>query len=132
MGEELRGSVVLGGSSGTLTAAAEPRQGEDYYFAPLITNASSEALRVMVNAGLAGGIDCGCAVRPGGTRVFVGYYRLYQNSTVRARGKAGEGTFRDLGPQVTNREGTVGLRFEGKDLRPVTRPAAGTGAPSPA
>jgi hypothetical protein len=132
MGEELRGSVVLRGPSGTLEGAAEARQGQSQFFAPLITNASSELLRVTVNAGLVGALDCGCAVRPGGTRVFVGYYRLYGNSTVRARSKKGEGTFRDLGPQVTNRESTVGLRFEDKDLRPLTPRRAGTGGRRPA
>ncbi len=132
MGEELRGSVVLPDPVRKLVAAADARQGADWFFAPLITNASSEPLRVTVNAGLMGALDCGCAVRPGGTRVFVGYYRLFQNSTVQARAKAGEGTFRDLGPQVTNAEGTVGLRFEDKDLRPVNRGAAGTGARPPA
>jgi hypothetical protein len=132
MGEEVRGSVVLRDPSGTTEGAADARQGESRFFAPLITNASSEPLRITVNAGLIGPVDCGCAVRPGATRVFVGYYRLYGNSTVRARSKAGEGTFRDLGPQVTNRESTVGLRFEDKDLRPVSPPRAGTGAPPPA
>ena len=95
------------------------RQGDADYFAPLVTNASGDLLRVTVNAGLAGARDCGCAVRPGATRVFLGYYRLYQNSTVRVRSPAGgEATFRDLGPQVKSRDGTVGLRFEDKDLRP--------------
>ena len=132
MGEEVRGSEVLGGSSGRTAGAADPGRGENAYFAPLITNGSSEVLRVVVNAGLQGAVDCGCAVRPGATRVFVGYYRLYQNSTVRARGKTGEATFRDLGPKVTSADGTVGLRFVDHDLRPPTRPAAGTGAPPPA
>jgi hypothetical protein len=74
---------------------------------------------VTVNAGLAGARDCECAVRPGATRVFLGYYRLYGNSTVRARSPAGaEATFLDLGAQVRSRDGTLGLRFEDKDLRP--------------
>jgi hypothetical protein len=133
MGEVVRGAVVLRGPRGTLEAAAATRQGESDFFAPLITNATSQPLRVTVNAGLVGALDCGCAVRPGGRRVFVGYYRLYQNSTVRARGDSGEAVFRDLGPQVTSPDGTVGLRFEDKDLRPaVNRRAAGSEARPPA
>jgi hypothetical protein len=88
------------------------------FFAPLITNASQDLLRVTVNAGLEGALDCGCAVRPGGRRVFVGYYRLYQNSTVQGRASGGRAaTFRDLGPSVVAPDGTLGLRFEGRDLR---------------
>ena len=61
---------------------------------------------------------------PGGRRVFIGYYRLYQNSTVRARGMAGAtATFRDLGRQVTAADGAVGLRFEDRDLRSRSRAA---------
>ena len=72
----------------------------------------------MVNAGLRGAVDCGCAVRAGARRVFIGYYRLFRNSTVRAYVPGvGTATFRDLGRQVTAPDGTVGLRFEDKDLR---------------
>jgi hypothetical protein len=118
MGEDVRGSAVLRGPSGTMKIAAASRTADNAYFAPLITNASAQPLRVIVNAGLQSATDCGCAVRPGARRVFIGYYRLYQNSTVRARAPGG-GTaeFRDLGPQVTSANGTVGLRFEDKDLR---------------
>jgi hypothetical protein len=124
MGEEIRGATVLRGG-GALADSAWVRQGEADYFAPLITNASKDLLRVTVNVGLQGALDCGCAVRPGATRVFVGYYRLYQNSTVSARAPSGaEATFRDLGPQVTRPDGTVGLRFEEKDLR-VRKPMSG-------
>jgi hypothetical protein len=125
MGEEVRGAIVP--RRGTVADSAWVRQGGSDYFAPLVTNASSGLLRVTINAGLEGARDCGCAVR-------IGYYRLYQNSTVRAHAASGaEATFRDLGPQVTNRDGTVGLRFEDKDLRPPVTPArAGApGAPSP-
>ncbi len=132
MGEEVRGAIVLRGPRGTVEAAAGTRQDKSDFFAPLITNATSQLLRVTVNAGLVGALDCGCAVRPGGRRVFVGYYRLYQNSTVRGRGASGEAAFRDLGPRVISPDGTVGLRFEDKDLRPaVNRRAAGTGARPP-
>jgi len=118
MGEEIRGAIVPRGR-GTVADSAWVRQGDADYFAPLVTNASSDLLRVTVNAGLQGARDCECAVRPGTTRVFLGYYRLYGNSTVRARSPGGgEAIFRDLGPQVTSGDGTVGLRFEDKDLRP--------------
>ena len=118
MGEEVRGSAVLRGPSGTMSAVATSRTADHAYFAPLVTNVSAQPLRVMVNAGLQGAIDCGCAVRPGARRVFIGYYPLYQNSTVRVRAPGGAtAEFRDLGPQVTRADGTVGLRFEDKDLR---------------
>jgi hypothetical protein len=134
MGDEVRGAIVLRRSWGLVEGAAGPEQGESDFFAPLITNATSGLLRVTVNAGLIGAVDCGCAVRPGGRRVFVGYYRLYRNSTVRARAGLREATFRDLGPQVTSPDGTVGLRFEDRDLRPTvrSRDAAGSGARPPA
>ena len=118
MGEEVRGSSVLRAPSGTVRVAAASRTADDAYFAPLITNASAQLLRVMVNAGLRGAVDCGCAVRPGARRVFIGYYRLFQNSTVEGRAPGvGAGTFRELGPRVIAPDGTVGLRFEDKDLR---------------
>lgn len=118
MGEPIMGSVVLRDPRGTVADSADTIEGEADYFAPLITNAATVPLRVTVNAGLPGAIDCGCAVRPGGRRVFIGYYRLYANSAVQARGTGGEATFRELGPQVITRNGTVGLRFEHRDLRP--------------
>jgi hypothetical protein len=118
MGEELRGSVVERGTWGTVRRSATARGPDGNFFAPLITNASEDQLRVTVNAGLEGALDCGCAVRPGGRRAFVGYYRLYQNSTVQGRASGGRvATFRDLGPSVVAADGTVGLRFEGRDLR---------------
>ena len=118
MGEEVRGSVVLRDARGTIRQRASVSASGVSFFAPLITNGTEEQLRVTVNAGLEGAVDCGCAVRPGARRVFVGYYRLYQNSTVRARDSTGRtATFRDLGPQVTSRDGAVGLRFDTKDFR---------------
>lgn len=121
MGEEMKGSLVLRGPRGTVADSADTVDEGASYFAPLITNAATVPLRVTVNAGLTGAVDCDCAVRAGATRVFIGYYRLYANTTVRARGPAGEATFLDLGPRVLTRDGTVGLRFEDRDLRPRSR-----------
>ena len=118
LGEELRGSAVVRASRGTVRQQAAARSRDADFFAPLITNATDEVLRTTVNAGLEGAVDCGCAVRPGASRVFIGYYRLYQNSTVRVRdGQNRTATFQNLGPQVTAADGTVGLRFQSKDLR---------------
>lgn len=118
MGSELRGSVVMQLPSGIVRRSARARGSDSDYFAPLITNASEDLLRVRVNAGLEGSLDCGCAVRPGARRVFIGYYPLFQNSTVRATGRGGRSaTFRDLGSSVIRPDGTVGLRFETTDLR---------------
>ncbi len=118
MGEELRGSVVLREPKGTLPYVATARGADLDYFAPLITNATEGLLRVKVNAGMEGAVDCGCAVRPGARRVFIGYYRRYRNSTVEATDSLGRrATFRDLGPSVDAPEGILGLRFEAKDFR---------------
>src|SRR5262245_18314632 len=118
MAEVIRGSTVVKEPSGTVDLRASSRTPGAVYFAPLVTNASSRPLRVKVNAGLQGAVDCGCAVRPGGRRVFIGYYRLFQNSTVQARAEGGgTATFKDLGGEVSAADGSVGLRFEDKDLR---------------
>jgi hypothetical protein len=98
---------------------ATPRTDAGDYFAPLVTNQTSGLLRVTVNAGLEGALDCGCAVRPGAQRVFLGYYRLYRNTTVQATDANGRtATFRDLGPEAQTRSWTVGLRFVDADFTP--------------
>jgi len=117
MGAPVHGAAVLRNPRGAIRQVASSRTSDADYFAPLVTNATREYLRVTVNAGLVGAQDCGCAVRPGARRAFIGYYRLYQNSTVQARGPKGAATFRDLGSQIKDPEGAVGLRFEDQDLR---------------
>ena len=117
MGEVVRGSWVVPSPRGTIARAAGPRTDAGDYFAPLVTNQSSRLLRITVNAGLEGAVDCGCMVRPGAERVFLGYYRLYQNTTVRATDPQGRAaTFHDLGPEARSRRWTVGLRFTDGDF----------------
>jgi hypothetical protein len=112
MGDVVKGSWVISRPRGTVAVEARPRVETGDYFAPLVTNDTPGLLRVTVNAGLDGARDCGCAVRPGAKRVFIGYYRLYRNSTVQATAPDGSiATFRDLGEQAERRGWTVGLRF---------------------
>ena len=118
MGEVVRGSWVIPAPRGTVVRGVSPRTEAGDYFAPLVTNRSGRLLRITVNAGLEGARDCGCAVRPGAEQVFLGYYRLYQNTTVRATDPDGRlATFRDLGPAAQARGWVVGLRFTDGDFR---------------
>jgi hypothetical protein len=101
---------------------SSPRPGAQAYFEPLITNETGRPITIIINAGLAGAVSCNCTVPAGAVRMPIGYYQLFQNSTVRAEdpGTGASATFRDLGPQVDRTRGTVGLRFRAEDLR-VTR-----------
>jgi hypothetical protein len=100
-----------------LAATARPTHGA--YFAPLITNETGRPLTITVNAGLGAALPCDCTVPPGAVRMGIGYYPLFENSTVRAEDRASgrSATFRDLGRQVEVSRGTVGLLFQSVDLR---------------
>ena len=118
MGETVGGSWVVPAPRGTVSRTAGPRVETGDYFAPLVTNDTDRLLRITVNAGLDGARDCGCAVRPGARRVFLGYYRLYRNSTVQATDPDGRtATFRDLGPEAQARNWVVGVRFASGDFK---------------
>jgi hypothetical protein len=108
MGETVHGSWVVPAPRGTVSRTAGPRVETGDYFAPLVTNDTDRLLRITVNAGLDGARDCACAIRPGARRVFLGYYRLYRNSTVQATDPDGRtATFRDLGPEAQARNWMV-------------------------
>jgi hypothetical protein len=77
---------------------------------------------VIVNAGLAFSRSCECVVSPGAVRANIGYYPLFQNSTVQVRDPQGRtAMFTDLGPNVEEVTGRVALRFETADLEPPSR-----------
>ncbi len=122
MGVPVEGAIVQANPGGTIRGTATNWPGDSAYFAPLITNATDQPLEVIVNAGLAFSRSCECVVSPGAVRAGIGYYPLFQNSTVQVRDPQGRtAVFTDLGPNVEEEVGTVGLRFETADLKPPSR-----------
>ena len=118
MGELVQGTLKNDEPRGRVELEITSTTGAGDYFSPLITNGTDRSLRIIVNAGLQGSIDCDCGVPAGATRTRIGYYRLYQNSTVRAvDGQGRSAMFQNLGPQVKDASGAVGMRFNPSDFR---------------
>jgi hypothetical protein len=118
VGAGLGASLLIDASGGRQRHVLRAMRGDTAFFAPLITNATGLPLLVRVNAGLAGAQDCPCEVPVASLRAPIGYYRLFQNSTVEVRDTLGRrATFRNLGPETDPLSGAVGLRFEAGDLR---------------
>src|SRR5260221_3581072 len=112
LGVSLGDTITVGRPRGTVRLAATARLTHGAYFAPVITNETGLPLTITVNAGLAGSMRCGCTIPPGAVRMAIGYYPLFENSTVRAEGNAGHSaTFKGLGRPVEALRGVVGLRF---------------------
>lgn len=117
VGAAISGSATIGGGEALTRIVISPSVNGSPLFAPLITNATGVPLRVRVNAGLQGSQDCPCEVPVAANRMAIGYYPLYQNSSVEVRDSLGRrATFTDLGPRITSRDGSVGLRFNAQDL----------------
>lgn len=116
-GEAIEGSVVLDRITLRSEVVASGESAKVPMFAPLITNATGLALKVTVNPGSAAATECRCTVPDGGTRMGIGYYRLFKNSAVQVTAPDGRSAvFRDFASSVAPGSGTVGLRFEAKDL----------------
>jgi hypothetical protein len=118
MGVVVEGTIVDADPRGRIRYQATSWPADTAFFAPLITNNTGQPLTVTVNVGLVGVMRCDCWVPPGATRAHVGYFPLYENSNVQVEDPDGRvAVFRNLGPEVDRRSGTVGLRFETPDLR---------------
>jgi hypothetical protein len=121
LGVSLGDTIAIARPRGTVRVLASARPTRGAYFAPLITNETDRPLAITVNAGLAGSMRCSCSVPPGAVRMAIGYYPLFENSTVRADAEEGGGgrsaTFKNLGPQVDAIRGIVGLLFRQEDLQ---------------
>src|SRR6266511_1211849 len=90
--------------------------GGQSYFAPLITNTSPSDIALEVNPGTGAAVRCNCVVPRGAVRTHVGYYRLYQNSTVAAYNSAHPYTGphadrQGFASRVAPRSGAVVLTF---------------------
>jgi len=89
IGEPLEGPLpAFPRAGGRLLADVSAEVGGQRYFAPLITNGSASDITVEVNPGTAAAVRCNCLVSKGAVRTHIGYYRLYQNSSVAAYNSA--------------------------------------------
>ena len=118
LGVSLGDTITIARPRGTVSLAATARPTHGAYFEPVITNETGRPLTITVNAGLTGSMRCGCTIPPGAVRMAIGYYPLFENSTVRAEDNAAHSaTFKDLGAQVDAAHGIVGLLFRAADLK---------------
>jgi len=116
-GVEFSGALTIDDPRGRLLSHATASPGDRAYFAPLITNNTARALTLTINTGTAAQLACNCTVPAGATRMPIGYYPLFANSSVQAEDAAGRSaSFHDLGAEVDRRTGLVSLRFGPDDL----------------
>ena len=85
IGEPLEGPLpAFPRAGGRLLADVSAEVSGQRYFAPLITNGSASDITLEVNPGSTAAVRCNCLVSKGAVRTHIGYYRLYQNSSVAA------------------------------------------------
>lgn len=89
--------------SGTYNYTVWNKIGENYFFAPLITNRTNVAVEIMTNGGLRSENRCDCTAPAYSTRVASGYYQLFSNSNLRLyrSGSGYSGSYRYWGTDAT-------------------------------
>lgn len=95
----------------------DARVGGQAFFAPLITNRSRSRLRVLVNEGLQSEALCTCVIPPGSVNVFVGYYPLFANSSVRLSATSGGSVVRRGFSAALKNRGAVAIEVRNGDFR---------------
>ncbi|HYS61391.1 MAG TPA: serine/threonine-protein kinase [Gemmatimonadales bacterium] len=89
IGEPLEGPLpAFPRAGGRLLADVSAEVGGQRYFAPLITNTSASDITLEVNPATAAAVRCNCLVSKSAVRTHIGYYRLYQNTSVAAYNSA--------------------------------------------
>lgn len=112
LGEPMGGIFTVTAAAGsTRSLTVDNLVGSTWYFAPLITNRTNQALLMAVNYRLQSENRCQCTAPAGLTRVHLGYYRLFSNGNVTAfRDGSGYGGsfvyFDNFAPSVTQGSGT--------------------------
>ena len=116
-GRGIAGLRSHSGKTGIIRRSATIRESGTAYFAPLITNASQELLRITTNAGLEGAVIVAAPSDPEPAGSLSDISALPEQHGAARDSTGRTATFRDLGPRVTAADGTIGLRFEAKDFR---------------
>jgi sugar lactone lactonase YvrE len=84
IGEEMGGDFnTINNPSGTIPFTIDNVIGDVTYFAPFISNNSSDGLLMGVDMGLQSENRCDCVVGASAQGIGLGYYRLFSNSNVR-------------------------------------------------
>lgn len=115
MGEEFEAVLSTAAGRGEERRSAIAGVGPDRaMFAPRITNQTNRELVALVNRGTPAELRCNCVIPPNSRDVHIGYYPLFENSTIRffdAR-RAYRGQFQEIGDfaaRVDTLSGSVGI-----------------------
>ena len=93
------------------------------YFAPIVTNGTSQPLQVTMFDGLGEAVECECEVAPGATDASLGYHRLSGAGGLRFTDSAGRvAVFEAFAAQVERGSGLYELAVGKSDFRVQPKP----------